>query len=111
ADFHAGVAPGSGAARRVAGPHLADAQAAHVGRLAVHAQRLAVIAADPAERAVQAGRIEGAHLDAALPQPLPVAARGGAQAAQPVVQHAYSRAVPCRLDERIGELAAHRVVV
>src|SRR5690606_23807146 len=92
AHLDAGVAPRAGAALRIADPHLPDTQAADVRNPVVDADRLAVVAAEPAQRTVQARRIERAHLDAGVAQPVPVPAGSAAQAAEPVVQHAYAQA-------------------
>src|SRR5262249_25343529 len=110
-DFHAGVAPGRNAARRVAHPVLADAEAGDEPDRPVHAEHLAMIPAEPAQRTRETGRVVAAHLDAARAQSLPEAPRGLSEAAHPVVDDADAHAVPGLRDQGGAELLADRVVV
>src|SRR5256886_6743409 len=108
-DGHHGVAPRPAPARGVSHPLVADAQPAGHRPTAVGDEQLAVITGEYVERVAGEEGVEGAHLDAALSEPPPVAPRR-AERAEGIVQdtHVDSGAGP--LDQRVGETPAGRVV-
>jgi len=115
ADLDAGVAPGLEPAPRPAEPSqgLADAEAGHERDPAVHHDRLAMVARDPAQGLVEARGVEAAHLHSALAQPAPEP-RARITEARPASRR--SRATAHALgrrarDERVREAAADLVVV
>ena len=110
-DRDAGIAPGFPLAGRVAHPGIADAQAGDEADAAVHHQRLAVVAAEPAERAFETGRIEAADLDAGLRHRPKHRARGLPEAAEPVVEEVDVDSGAGALRQQVHEGPAGRVVV
>ena len=111
AHLDARVAPGLDVLRRISDPHASDTQAADETDLAIHAQRLAMVATEPSERRIPAQRVVATHLDAPRAQPVPEPARRRPEAAEPVVDQAHAHAVSCLGDERVREHVARRVVV
>src|SRR5205814_2119230 len=91
----------------VSHPLVADAQPAGHRPTAVGGEQLAVITGEYVERVAGEEWVEGAHLDAALSEPPPVAPRR-AERAEGIVQdtHVDSGAGP--LDQRVGETPAGR---
>ena len=83
ADLDAGVAPGFHLPRRIAQPLRADAQSGDERDAAVDGERLAMIAREPAQRAVEARTIEPEHVRPRFVEQRPQVAR--ATGAQPVV--------------------------
>ena len=105
--FGPGVAPGS--VLLSARPFVAYAKPPDEGHFTVDAHQLAVVALEDPERIAQAGRVEGAHLDALFPEGLPVATRRG-PAPHPVVQNPYLQALFGLCHEDVAERAAGLVV-
>ncbi len=108
ADLDAGVAPGVEPALRVAEPPRAHAQPRDESDAAVDGEHLAVVAGEPADRAVQARRVEAAHLAARLHERAEQRTR--AARPQPVVDHAHAHAGAHAFDQRRDELASDLVV-
>ena len=105
AHFDAGVAPRLPMPPGIARPPLANAQPGDEADRAIHRDHLAVIAADPAERTVEARRIVAAHIDTAGAQPVPERVRGLSKSSHPVVQQAHAahlRAPSRRAHRRTG---------
>jgi hypothetical protein len=110
AHFEPGIAPGLDAALEAALPLAAHAKPAHVPDATVHRDHLPVVAREPGERAVEARRIEAAHLAARGKQRAPQLAAVPAETAHPVVERIDAHAAAGRPRERIDELAADGVV-
>src|SRR5262245_63835474 len=111
ADFDAGVAPGIQVTPGIADPHLADAQSGHERNRAIHGDHLAMVAADPAERTVEARRVVAADLDATRTQTLPERPRRLPESAHPVVEQPNADALPRLFDQGVGEQTALIVLV
>src|SRR3990172_3569270 len=94
--FDAGVAPGIQPARRIAQPPRGCAQAGHEADVSIYGQHLAMVAGEPAERAVESRRIEAADLATRLHDRLEQ--RSPRARAEPVVDepNAYARPSPIR---------------
>ena len=107
ADLDARVAPWLHPLRRIALPFRADAQAGDESDPAVDDDRLAMIAGQPAQRAVQARSVERAHLGAGPPAATTARRR---RRAEPVVDDPDVDPGPRLRRERVGELAADVVV-
>ena len=108
-DGHHGVAPRPAPARGVSRPLVADAQPAGHRPTAVGDEQLAVITGEYVERVAGEERVEGAHLDAGLGEPSPVAPRG-AERAEGIVQDTHPDSGAGPLDQRVGEAPTGRVV-
>jgi hypothetical protein len=93
AHFDAGVAPGIQMPPWITDPHLADAQSGHERSRAIHRDHLAMVAADPAERAVEARGIVAADLDATGAQTLPERPRRLPESAHPIVEQPDTNAL------------------
>ena len=96
------IAPRLHAARGVAEPRAAHAYAGDKAHAAIHDERFAVVATEPAERAIEARRVVVAHLTASLHEWLPKAARR-AERADPIEQHAHFHPATCALGEGVAE--------
>jgi hypothetical protein len=105
----AGVAPRLHPTRWIAQPLRAYADAGDEADAAIDRDRLAMITAEPAERTVQARRIERASLYASRGELRPQCA--GAKGAQPVIDHAHVDTGPCLRRQRVGEPAPDFVIV
>src|SRR5206468_10214295 len=88
ADLDAGVAPRIMLLFRIAKPARAHAESAHEADLPIDRNGLAMVAREPAERTVEAGRIEYPDIDTSLAhhrgQPM------HAGRTQPIVEHAHA---------------------
>jgi hypothetical protein len=111
AHLDAGVAPGIQMPRWIADPHLADAQSGHERNRAIHGDHLAMVATDPAERAVEARGVVAADLDATGAQALPERPRRLPEPAHPVVEQPDANALSRLLDQGVGEQPALIVLV
>ena len=103
---------GSRCRARIADPHLADAQPGHERNRAIHGDHLAMVATDPAERAVEARRVVAADLDATRAQALPER-RATSCRIRPSSRRAAGRERPRRAFsmQGVGEQAALIVLV
>jgi hypothetical protein len=95
----------------IADPVAPDAQPADEADPAIDADGLAMVAAEPAERAVERRRVEASDLDARLAQPGPELRRRPRDIAHPVVKHANRDALPRLGGQRVRETLADLVGV
>ena len=111
ADRDARVAPGREAALCIAEPFLRKADAGDEADVAVDDEQFAMVAADPAERAVESRRIEDAHFSAGVVQRFPEFRAGIAEAAEPVVDDGDAHARRRAFAQRVAELTADVVIL
>src|ERR671918_598178 len=71
--LHASIAPRLNAALWLADPHVPNTQSGNKGNPVIHADRLTVITAQPAQGAVDAWRIEAPDLHSSCSQAMPEA--------------------------------------
>ena len=108
ANLDAGIAPGVDPARGIAEPLRARAEPADEADAPVYRDALAVIARQPADRAVEPRRIEHAHRASRFDQGREE--RAPRARAEPVVEEPHPDAGARPLGKRLHELAADRVV-
>ena len=110
-NFDARITPWWNPSRGIPQPAVAHADPGDKRDFAIDRKGLAMIATEPAHRAVDARCIESPDLDAGCEQDSPVSARGACERAQPVVQH--SDLDPCAgtVGQRRGKFAAYLIVL
>ena len=106
-----GVAPGLDAALGIADPALTHAEPGDEGHPPVHRDHLAVVAGEPAEGAIEARRVEAAHLDAGLSERAPEPPGRVPERAEPVVDEPHAHAGPGPRRQEIGEPPPRLVLV
>jgi hypothetical protein len=74
-----------------------------VSDTAVNSDHLAMIAAEPAERAVKPWRIEAPDIDSRTTHPLPESERGRVDGAHPVIDHADNNSGTRPFHQSIGK--------
>src|SRR5690606_28437115 len=111
-DLDTSVAPRFTAARRIALPHLADAEARDVGGLSIDSDQLAMIPAEPAEGVRDVRRIEDPNLSSGRDNRGEESEkRGERTGAEPVVDEANLDAAPRAVRQQVHEPPPHRVAM